>query len=208
MNTKGQTGLLRDLSRADPALAVALKAIGEPVIRRRDGGLKGLARIIIQQQLSVASAQSILKRCQQTFELGDAETLIEMTEDELRACGLSRPKIRYLKEAALACREGRLDFTQIKAAPDTQALDHLLAIKGVGPWSAAIYLLFCEGRLSVWPPKDVALLAAYTHAAGLETRPPMTAFDDLASATFQPAPGLAAHVLWTYYGHIKNRAPV
>ncbi|MGV6818866.1 MAG: DNA-3-methyladenine glycosylase family protein [Parvularcula sp.] len=203
----GTAGFNR-LASGNPALRHALEVIGEPVIRRRPGGLKGLVRIIVQQQLSVASAQSILMRCNEAFDLRDGDALRAATEEEMRACGLSRPKIRYIKAIAQAEADGEVCFRGLKKLPDGEALDSLTAVKGIGPWTAAIYLLFCEGRMSIWPPKDVALLAAYTHAAGLEDRPAMQAFDEMAAAQFAPEPGLAAHILWTYYGHIKNRTPV
>lgn len=191
-----------------PALKHALSAIGEPVVRRRPGGLKGLVRIIVQQQLSVASAQSILARCNAAFDLGDGAALLCADPEDLRACGLSRPKVRYIQAIAQAEADGDVCFRRLKKLPDHEALEMLTAIKGIGPWTAAIYLLFCEGRMSIWPPKDVALLAAYTHAAGLQERPAMQVFDEMAAAQFAPKPGLAAHILWTYYGHIKNRTPV
>lgn len=187
---------------------MVVSAIGTPVLRRRPAGLYGLVRIIIQQQLSVASAQAILGRCEDAIDIGEASAILALDDDTMRSLGLSRPKSRYIRAAAEAVQSGALDFRAVAQQSDEDATDALVAIKGIGPWTAAIYLLFCEGRLSVWPPRDVALLAAYTAAAGLDERPPMDQFDADAAVRYRPMPGLAAHALWTYYGVLKNRTPV
>lgn len=201
------TSALRALGKADPALATALGAIGSPVVRTRPGGFEGLFRIIVEQQISVPSAQSILARCHQALTISPAG-ILAASEDELRAQGLSGPKIRYVRAAATAVKDKTLDVDGLGALGDEDAADQLLAITGIGPWTAAIYLLFCDGRVNVWPPKDVALLAAYTHAAGLTEKPAMAAFDQMAHDRFAPHRGHAAHILWTYYAHIKNRTPL
>ncbi len=211
MPSKGPTVDYRDAYRAlgacDPALANALRLIGEPVIRTRPGGFTGLFRIIVQQQLSVASAQSILKKCRRELTI-TPKGILAASEADLRAVGLSGPKIRYVRAVAEAVETGLLSFPKLRRLDISDAFDCLTAIKGVGPWSASIYLLFCEGRTAVWPPRDVALLAAYTHAAGLEERPPMDEFDAMAAHRYAPHAGLAAHILWTYCGRIKDRPPV
>lgn len=197
----------RALAAADPVLANALKAIGEPVIRRRAGGFEGLFRIIVEQQVSVPSAQAIWARCQAAFEPIRAEAVHAAGEAELRGLGLSGPKARYVLALAAAVRSGGVSFGSIADLPDEEAAESLKSLKGVGPWSAAIYLLFCEGRVDIWPPNDVALLAAYAGAAGLDERPPMAELDAL-SARWRPHRGLAAHVLWTYYAQLRGRTPI
>ena len=116
--------------------------------------------------------------------------------------------MRYLRSVAASIDEGALDLVAIPGLGDAEAIDALTAVKGIGPWTAAIYLLFCDGRLSIWPPKDVALRTAYASAAELPELPSMAEFDAHAAERFAPTPGVAAHVLWTYYGVLKGRTPV
>ena len=197
---------LDHLRAADPALARAIDTAGPPVVRRRPGGYPGLFRIVTEQQLSVQSAAAILARCEARLPDLSAETVLAAPEDDLRACGLSRPKVRYLRAVAEAVTSGALDLGALPRLPDDEAASALTAITGIGPWTAAIYLLFCEGRQDVWPRGDVALLAAHAAASGFTAKPAQRDFDD-AAAAYAPYRGVAAHVLWTYYAHLKGRRP-
>ncbi|WOI54782.1 hypothetical protein [Parvularcula sp. LCG005] len=201
------TEALAALRQADPIMARAIDAIGTPVIRHRPPGYAGLFRIIVEQQVSVASARSIMTRCD--TRLGSSlksQQVLDLTEEDLRKCGLSGPKIRYVRAVAEAEQSGQLNLATLKSLNDRDAAAHLTAIKGVGPWTAGIYLLFCDGRPDIWPSGDVALLAAYCAASGMTVKPPMKQFDE-GAARFSPYRGIAAHCLWTYYGKLKGRAP-
>ena len=195
------------LAAKDTSLARALDAIGTPHIRRRPGGFEALFRIIVEQQVSVASAQAIWARCQAGMDCTSAADALRQGEDGLRGFGLSGPKVRYVTALAQTVEEGALDFSALAALDDVSASIALQKIKGIGPWTAAIYLLFCEGRVDIWPPGDVALLSAY-HAARLRgPRPEMKQFDGRAKK-WAPYRGVAAHILWTYYAHIRGRTPI
>lgn len=182
-----------------------MQAIGGPHIRRRDGGFAGLFRIIVEQQVSVPSAQAIWKRCIEGVDHGDPSSVRALGEEGLRRLGLSGPKARYVVELAGAAADGSIDFSALPAMSDADAGDALTRLKGVGPWTASIYLLFCEGRADIWPPKDVALKAAYNAAVAGD-------FDqkslDERAAGWSPWRGVAAHILWTYYAHLKGRTPI
>ena len=149
------------LAKKDKALARALEAIGAPHIRRRPGGFGGLFRIIVEQQVSVASAQAIWARCREGVQPMTAPTALCLGKDGLRECGLSGPKARYVLFLAEAVESGALDIKGVSSADNEAAARMLQSVKGVGPWTAAIYLLFCEGRIDIWPRGDVALLGAY-----------------------------------------------
>jgi DNA-3-methyladenine glycosylase II len=197
----------RALARRDAALKVALKAIGAPHIRRRPGGFEALFRIIVEQQVSVPSAQAIWGRCRAAFpDINPAATLAA-GEAGLKGLGLSTPKARYIVSLAETVEAGRLDLAALSRADDQSAGAALQAVKGIGPWTAAIYLLFCDGRLDIWPPGDVALQAAYGAAAGLPGKIEARALDE-AAAGWAPWRGLAAHILWTYYAHLRGRQPI
>lgn len=195
------------LAKKDKALARALEAIGGPHIRRRPGGFDGLFRIIVEQQVSVASAQAIWARCRNGVTPMTASTAICLGEDGLTACGLSGPKARYVVALAAAIDNGDLDLKSVAALDDETAACTLQSIKGIGPWTAAIYLLFCEGRIDVWPRGDVALLGAYNSARLRGPVPMMKQFDEKAQK-WAPWRGIAAHILWTYYAHIRGRTPI
>nr|WP_241735790.1 hypothetical protein [Aquisalinus flavus] len=164
-------------------------------------------RIIVEQQVSVPSAQAILARCDARLGKVSPDQVLGLSEDDLRACGLSGPKIRYVKAVATAIADGALDPDDLATLDDGEAAARLTAVKGIGPWTAAIYLLFCEGRADIWPKGDVALLAAYAAATGFTEKPPMKEFDAMAE-NWHPWRGIAAHILWTYYAKLRGRAPI
>lgn len=194
----------RALGRKDRALDRALKAIEKPLIRRREGGFQGLFRIIVEQQVSVPSAQAIWKRCLGADCL-TPRAILTLGEEGLRRLGLSGPKARYVVGVAEAAEAETIDFASLPRASDAEALARLVALKGVGPWTASIYLLFCEGRVDIWPPNDVALKHAYGAAAGTAVEQKAL---DRAAAQWSPWRGVAAHILWTYYAHLRGRAPI
>lgn len=197
----------KQLARKDAALAAALKAIGAPHIRRRPGGFEGLFRIIVEQQVSVPSAQAIWARCQAGCAHADPRSVGALGVDGLRALGLSTPKARYVGALAESVAGGRFDFAALAGADDETASAQLQAVKGIGPWTAAIYLLFCEGRIDIWPPGDVALQSAYGAASGLPGKIEGRVLDARAEG-WAPLRGLAAHILWTYYAHLRGRRPI
>lgn len=197
--------MVRALCERDRALAAAAQAISAPVIRRRPGGFEGLFRIIVEQQVSVPSAQAIWTRCKAGVDCASPRAVAACGVDGLRSLGLSTPKARYVSGLAEAAASGAIDFDALSAADDVAAAAALTALKGVGPWSASIYLLFCEGRVDIWPPNDVALKHAYGAAAGMAVE--QRALDERAQA-WAPWRGLAAHVLWTYYAVLRGRTPI
>lgn len=193
------------LARKDKALARAAKAIERPVIRRRAGGFEGLFRIIVEQQVSVPSAQAIWKRCKGGVDCAAPAAVVALGETGLKALGLSTPKARYILELASAAAGGAINFGALAAKDDERALETLVALKGVGPWTASIYLLFCEGRVDIWPPNDVALKHAYGAAGDAEIDQREL---DRKAANWAPWRGVAAHILWTYYAQLRGRTPI
>ncbi len=188
----------------DPALAVADAAVPPFEWRLRTGGFEGLLHMIVDQQVSTASAAAIWTRVEAGLG-GEVtpERVLSHDIEALRAMGLSIQKATYAHEIARAHVEGRIDFDHLERLSDAEATQKLTAIKGVGLWTAETFLMFCEGRLDVFPGGDVALQEAMKWADGLEVRPKEKAAYARAEA-WRPHRGVAAHLLWAWYGLVKR----
>jgi len=134
-----------------------------------------------------------------------SEGVLALDESALRGFGLSGQKVRYVREIARAETEGRIDFARLGSLPDHEALAALVAIPGVGQWTAEVYLLMCEGRTDAFPAGDLALQEAWREAAGLPTRPDEKALRRMAEA-WRPWRGVAAHLLWAWYATLRPPA--
>ena len=187
----------------DPALAAADAAVPPVEWRLRPGGFAGLVKMVVEQQVSVAAANAIWSR----FETGLGEVtpgaVLGRDVDALKQFGLSAPKARYAHAIAEAHASGTVDFDHLSRLDDEAAVAALVSIKGVGRWTAETYLMFCEGRTDMFPAGDVALQEALRVTEGAPTRLIEKAFYIRAEA-WRPYRGVAAHLLWAYYGMIKR----
>lgn len=186
------------LRRLCPGMAMAFKMVGHPPLRRWSPGFDGLVRIIVGQQLSTASANAIFGRLALAVAPLTPERLLATEETALRAAGLSAGKIATLRAVAAA----GIDFESLPgvSAEDVRAM--LTAVRGVGPWTADIYLMFCRGDADAFAAGDLALQIGAQHLLGLEARP--TANDLMVIAErWRPYRAVAARMLWAYYGHRK-----
>jgi DNA-3-methyladenine glycosylase II len=194
------------LRQKAPVLVEMLMAAGgPPPLRRREPGFAGLAAIIVSQQVSVASANAIFGRLEARIAPLDAIRLAAATEDDLRACGLSSPKIRALRAVAEAVADRGLDLAGLARLDAEDAHAALVAVKGVGPWTADIFLLFCLGHPDAFPAGDLALQEAAKLALGLKTRPDAARLERIAER-WRPWRGVAARMLWAYYRGVKERS--
>lgn len=196
---------LAALCAQDPVMARIVAEGARPPLRKRAPGFPGLVAIVVSQQVSTASAKAIQSRVEARFPALDAATLLDADDLLLRACGLSAPKMRTLRAAAQAILNGDLPLDQLHAAPADEAHAALVAVKGIGPWTADIYLLFCLGHPDAFPAGDLALQEAARLAYGLESRPRPAELETLAER-WRPWRGVAAKTLWAYYGIVKARA--
>ncbi|HEX8471394.1 MAG TPA: DNA-3-methyladenine glycosylase 2 family protein [Brevundimonas sp.] len=192
------------LAELDPALARA--HAGTPVFewRARIGGYEGLFRMIVEQQVSVASAAAIWSRTVDGLN-GEVtpDAVLACDIETLRSFGLSGQKARYGHEIALAQTEGRIEFDHLGRLSDAEATAALVAIKGVGRWTAETFLMFCEGRTDVFPGGDIALQEAMRWADRAELRPnEKQAY--LRAERWRPHRSVAAHLLWGWYGGVKR----
>jgi len=192
------------LTAVDPALARA--EIQTPVFewRRRVGGFEGLFHMIVDQQVSVASAAAIWARVEAGLGGEVTPERVLATEIEtLRSFGLSIQKATYGHEIARAHVEGRIDFDHLERLSDEEAIARLTAIKGVGKWTAETFLMFCEGRRDVFPAGDIALQEAMRWADGAAIRPREKEAYARAEI-WRPHRSVAAHLLWGWYGAVKR----
>lgn len=186
------------LATREPAFEHALARIGYPEPRTRDRGHETLLRTIIGQQVSVTAANSIWKRLEETIGPEMApQSILAKPDDMLRGAGLSRQKISYIKSLATHIMSGALDLSTLPA-DDEQAIGLLTDIKGIGRWSAEIYLLFAEGRPDIWPAGDLAVQIEIGRIMGLPERPSEKATRALAE-TWRPHRGAAAIFAWHHY---------
>ncbi len=198
---------LADLLTRDPRLAAVLAVAGDVPMRRREGGLEGLLRIVMGQQVSTASADAIWTRLRAAYEPFDHTKLLRARTDKLQRVGLSGAKIRTLKAVAGAVAEGIIDFHALTDMPADDAHKVLTSVHGIGPWTTDIYLLTCLGHGDAWPAGDLALQEAARIAFDLPHRPNAKEFVALAEI-WRPWRAVAARLLWSYYRVIKKRDPV
>jgi DNA-3-methyladenine glycosylase II len=198
---------LKKLVAADPRLKKLLDEAGRPSLRRRDAGFSGLAAIICAQQLSTASAGAIWRRLSAAFDPFHHDAVRRARPAKLARIGLSRPKIKTMKAIGAAIAKGKIDLEALGEMEADEAHAALIALHGIGPWTADIYLLFCLGHADAWPAGDLALQEAARIGFGLRRRPTTKDMIKLGDA-WRPWRGVAAHLLWNYYREIKRRDPV
>jgi DNA-3-methyladenine glycosylase II len=190
----GVTALTRGCRRMAQIYALA----GEPPLRRRPTGFKGLSRIIVSQQLSVASAGAIWRRFEARVQPFTATSLLAVSDGDLARAGLSVAKIATLRGLAAAVEDRSLDLEALAEAPEEVINAKLTALKGVGAWTADIYILFCLARADAWSPGDLALQHAVRDAFNLEARPSPQRMIEIAEC-WRPWRSVAARMLWSYY---------
>ncbi|KQV73330.1 DNA-3-methyladenine glycosylase [Rhizobium sp. Root1220] len=189
---------LEHLLRLDPRLGPVAGEAGKIPLRLREPGFEGLAHIIVSQMVSRASAEAIWRRMQPEHGVLRADNYVLLHSEAWREFGLSRAKAETLSRVAGAVAAGQLDLLALSARPPREALAELTAVKGVGPWTAEVYLIFCGGHADIFPSGDVALQNAVAAAFGLGTRPPARELASMATE-WSPWRSVAARLFWAYY---------
>jgi DNA-3-methyladenine glycosylase II len=201
-----ENGLAR-LLQLDLRLKDVFAIAGRPPLRKREGGFHGLARIVVSQQLSVASAAAIWKRVEAAFDPFHHDIVLAARTPKVQRAGLSRPKIKTFRTVARAVRDRHLNLEALHNMPADQAHAALTSVKGIGPWTADIYLLFCIGHADAWPAGDLALQESVKLAFKLRKRPDAKRMQKLAEP-WRPLRGIAAYLFWAYYRAVKQRDAV
>lgn len=188
---------LAALLRLDPGLRAVAARAGPLPLRRSPPTLAGLARIVTAQQVSVASAAAIFARLEALVDPFEAATLSGVSDEDLGRAGLSRAKIASLRAVCDALESG-LDLSALARAPADEAHRRLVALRGIGPWTADVFLLFCAGHPDIFPAGDLALREAVRLIDGSTSRPDVAATRARAQA-WAPCRGIAARLLWAHY---------
>jgi DNA-3-methyladenine glycosylase II len=206
VSTKGSNGLtaesydraLRSLTRRDRDFAAILKSHGPPPMWSRRPGFSTLVHIILEQQVSVASARAAFDRLRAAVDRLTPSSFLKLSDRRLKQIGFSRQKTRYGRELAHAILDGRLRLGALAGLPDDGVRDELLRIKGIGSWTVDIYLLMALRRPDVWPRGDLALVTAAHEVKRLPSRPTAEEFEKLGRA-WKPWRAVAARFLWHHY---------
>lgn len=189
----------RWLAVHDKRFQPALKACGDLPLRLRAPGFETLLSAIVSQQISVAAAQAVWTRLEGAG-LTRSDTILTATPDLLRTCGLSRQKIVYVKALA----DSGIDYAGLETLTSDDVIKTLVAVKGIGRWSAEIYAMFSLGRADVFAAGDLALQESARELFALPARPSERQLRKMARA-WSPWQSVAARLLWSYYRVIKNR---
>ncbi|HZS47361.1 MAG TPA: DNA-3-methyladenine glycosylase 2 family protein [Blastocatellia bacterium] len=189
---------LKHLSSVDPDLGQVIKQIGPPPMWERDPGFPTLVHIILEQQVSLASARAAFNKLQAAARPLTPERFLEFDDAELKEIGFSRQKAAYCRSLAQSILDGEFDLARLHEKDDSEARSEMIKIKGIGPWTADIYLLMALRRPNIWPGGDLALVVAIQKIKKLNSRPTPQEFQALGEK-WHPWRAVAARILWHYY---------
>ena len=165
---------------------------------KKTGGFEGLISLIVEQQLSVASAKAIFSRVKLVCGDFEASSFLKIKEEELKATGLSRQKVTYCRNVAEAVINKNLDFKKLEKMSDQEVVERLVKIKGIGEWTAQCYLMACMKRLDAWPSSDLGLIVAIQKIKKINERPKSLTIEKMAEP-WKPYRSIAALLLWSTY---------
>lgn len=186
------------LCRNDVMLQALLDEFGQPPLWQRTQSFDTLVHIVLEQKVSLASARAVMLRVRQLCPGMEPGRFLDVEDKVLREAGISERKVSYCQSIALALDRGDLNLTQLRRCDDVSVLEHLCKIRGIGPWTAGVYLLMAMRRPDAWASGDRALVVSLAESAPLETVPSYAEFDDYA-LRWQPYRAAAARLLWHAY---------
>lgn len=195
---------VRHLAARDPDLAAVVARFGPPPLWAREPGFPTLVLMILEQQVSLASARAAFERLRAAVGEITPASVLQLDDAALRTIGFSRQKTAYTRHLAVAIEEGRFDPHALALLPDDEARRALVALKGIGPWTAEVYLLMALGRPDAWPHYDLGLLVAAQEVKALPQRPTPQELEQVAEP-WRPYRAVAARILWHHYLSTRAR---
>lgn len=194
--------LLDAVSERDVQIKKAVEAVGYPPPRERPSGFPTLLSAIVGQQVSVQAAAAILGRVVDLMDGDPApEKIPHLSDDDLRGAGLSRQKVRYVRSLSDTVLAGKLDFSAISRLPDEEAIAAIIQVKGLGRWSAEMYMMFALGREDIWPVDDLGVQEGVARMLSLTERPKPKQLKDIGKG-WKPARSVVALLAWHYYANV------
>lgn len=181
-----------------------VQTFGSPPLWQRTQSFETLVHIVLEQKVSLASAMAVMLRVRKLCTGMSAEAFLQLSENELRNAGMSARKVSYCQSIAAAIMAGELNLRSLRHRSDSEVVEELTAIRGIGPWTAGVYLLMSIRREDAWASGDRALLVSYAQSAELATVPSYAQLDEIAKQ-WQPLRGVAARVLWHAYLSRRNK---
>ena len=203
LNAKNFDAAIAELSARDADLGRVVDDFGAPTMRARSPGFATLVLLILEQQVSLASAEATYRRLSELAGEVSAGRILDFDDEALRSVGLSRQKTRYVRVLAQTVVDGDLDVEALAGHDDEMVRAALIRITGIGVWTANIYLLSALARPDVWPANDLALAVAAHEIKGLGARPDAKTLDEMGEA-WRPYRAVAARILWHYYLNTKR----
>ena len=198
LNPKSLLEGISYLVKMDTDLAKVIFDLGDPPLWSREPGFPTMIHIILEQQVSLASARAAFIKLEESVGQLTPERFLEFTDGELKGIGFSKQKTLYSRELSKAILKNELDLGELSNLDDTSARNELMKIKGIGPWTADIYLLMALLRPDIWPSGDLALAKAAQKIKNLSSIPSAEVLDEIA-VQWKPWRAVAARVLWQYY---------
>ena len=194
---------VRTLTAADPALAASVERFGPPPLWAREPSFATLVHLILEQQVSLASALAAFGRLETALGRVTPEAFLSLDDAALRAIGFSRQKVGYARDLAHVLDDG-FDLAALERLPDDEVRTELLCLRGVGPWTADVYLTMCLCRPDVWPLGDLALATGAMELLRLSARPTDEELHAIAER-WRPLRAVAARIVWHHYLGLRGR---
>lgn len=196
--------MIHDLSKIlqlEPKFQEIIDTYGNPTITIRASGFIALSQLILEQQVSIASAKACYDKIENYLNGFTPQLILQTSDEELKACGVSRQKISYIKNLARSIEKNKIDLESFHSKTETEVYNELIQLKGIGKWTAQVYLMFCLQKKDVFPIGDIAVQHTMRELFQTETLEEM----ELHATNWKPYRSLATYLLWHHYLKKRNR---
>lgn len=192
---------LNEILQLEPKFQEIIDNYGNPNITTRPSGFIALSQLILEQQVSIASAKACYDKIESYLNGFTPKLLLQISDEELKSCGVSRQKISYIKNLALCIEENKIDLESFHSKSENEVYAELIQLKGIGKWTAQVYLMFCLEKKDVFPVGDIAVQHTMRELFQTETLEEM----EIHANNWKPYRSLATYLLWHHYLRKRNR---